>query len=396
MPLIALGNSLKPAKFAIASYLLFLGTLSRQLMKQIFLLSLIIFSCGTKRLQETPLFIDLSSDIVSLKHYIITKNNEKIIIDGLANEASWQLALFSDSFIDIEGVEIPKYDTKMKLLWDENYLYVFAQMEEPHIWGDLTLRDTIIFYNNDFEVFISPSGTTRNYGEIEINASGTVWDLLLDRPYRDKGKAINHWNLDSLKSAIHIEGSINNHSDIDSFWTVETAIPMKALMELKNKKQPLLLEEGEQWRINFSRVEWDYDIVGEVYQRKKEKNNKLQREYNWVWSNQNVINMHEPEKWGIIQFTTEVSSENITFIKDENREIKQVAYALFRQTKWGNLKALLNEKVSSIRVINVKFSDENYLNTTFYKTNFGFEYKINIPQSDKAFIINESGILKKG
>ena len=365
-------------------------------MKQIILILILflLFSCEDKRSKKPTLVIDLSSDIVIPKHYIITKTNEQIIIDGIGKESSWKQALFSDSFIDIEGVKTPKYDTKFKMLWDENYLFVYAQMEEPHVWGYLKKRDTIIYYNNDFEIFISPSGTTRNYGEIEINSLGTVWDLLLNKPYRDKGKANSNWDLDNMKSAVHIEGTLNNHSDIDSLWTIEIAIPMNALLELKNGKRSIP-KEGEQWRINFSRVEWDFDIVNETYQRKKKSDGKFQPEYNWVWSKQNVINMHEPEKWGIIQFTNETSSEKILFINDEHIFIKQVAYALFRQTKFGVLKELLKEKTGSTQVISVKYSDLDSLTSTFYKTNFGFEYKINSEQPNQTFIINETGVIKE-
>ncbi len=364
-------------------------------MKQAFslLIFILLYACTNKKLQEPSLSVDLTSDLVSPKHYIITKSKEKLLIDGIANESSWENALFSDSFIDIEGVKTPKYDTKIKMLWDEQYLYVYAKMEEPHIWGDLKQRDTVIYYNNDFEVFIAPSGTTRNYGEIEINALGTVWDLVLDKPYRDGGKANNQWNLDKLKSAIYIEGSLNDASDIDSFWTVEMAIPMNALRELKHKPRSVP-KEGEQWRVNFSRVEWDFEIINGTYQKKKEEG-KLQREYNWVWSNQKVINMHEPEKWGTIQFTNEGSAKNIAFVEDEYMQIKQVVYALYRQTRRGSLKQLLKEDVGNTRILNVKYSDKDYLQAIFYKTNFGFEYKINIPDSNQAFFINETGELRK-
>ena len=49
-------------------------------------------------------------------------------------------------------------------------LYVFAKLYENHIWGDITKRDDVIFYNNDFEVFINPNNHVFSYGEIEINA----------------------------------------------------------------------------------------------------------------------------------------------------------------------------------------------------------------------------------
>src|SRR5690606_40527589 len=62
-------------------------------------------------------------------------------------------------------------------------------LEEPHINGKLHKRDEVIYYDNDFEVFIDPKGTTHNYFEIEINALNTVFDLRLPRPYRNGGWA---------------------------------------------------------------------------------------------------------------------------------------------------------------------------------------------------------------
>jgi hypothetical protein len=364
-------------------------------MKQILplLVLLYILSCENKQQQGSLIDIDVKADIVMPKHYIITKTNEQINVDGIANENGWQSALFSDLFIDIEGIQTPKFDTKVKMLWDENYLYVFTKMAEPHIWGNLKQRDTIIYFNNDFEIFIAPSGTTRNYAEIEINALGTVWDLLLDKPYRDGGKAISYWNIDGLISAVHIDGSLNDHSDIDSYWTVEMAIPMKALIELKNKPRVLPVE-GEQWRLNFSRVEWDYDIVDGAYQRKKDNDSKYLREYNWVWSNQKTINMHQPERWGYLQFTNDATSKNIEFIEDESMHTKQVAYALYRQTKFGSLSKLLQQAAGHIQSFNVVYSAEESLKATFYKTNFGFEFKIKSLPSEQVYIINEAGVLK--
>ena len=81
------------------------------------------------------------------------------------------------------------------MLWDDKYLYIGAAMVEPHVWATLTERDAVIYHDNDFEVFIDPDGDTHLYYEIEINALGTVWDLLLVRPYRDGGPAIDAWDV---------------------------------------------------------------------------------------------------------------------------------------------------------------------------------------------------------
>jgi hypothetical protein len=349
----------------------------------------LLFTINISQGQET-LKVDVSKDLVIPKHYIVTKTTDKIDIDGLADEPSWKTALFSDKFIDIEGVKKPKYDTQVKMLWDNDYLYVYAEMKEPHIWGNLKQRDTIIYYNNDFEVFLDPSSTGIGYGEVEINALNTVWDLYLNKPYRIGGKANFEWNLNDLKSAVKIYGTLNNPNDIDSHWTVEIAIPLKPLIGLKNRPKSIP-KEGEQWRINFSRVQWDHDIVNGKYDRKK-ANGKYLREYNWVWSNQKVINMHEPEKWGFLQFTEQSTSKNIDYIEDVDLLIKQTAFALFRNTRYGDLKHLLSNSQGFTQKLEVNYSANKQTKAFFYKTNFGFEYKLS--SQNKTYIINQEGVLK--
>ena len=118
------------------------------------------------------------------------------------------------------------------MLWDDKFLYVFAKLYENHIWGDITKRDEVIYYNNDFEVFINPNDDVFSYGEIEINALGTEWDLFLNRPYRLKGKADSSWDINGLKSAVDIIGTLNDPNDLDDYWTVEIAIPLKEIEKL--------------------------------------------------------------------------------------------------------------------------------------------------------------------
>jgi hypothetical protein len=356
------------------------------------LITIFLFQCFIVSAQDYDFVLDLTDDIIELKHYIVPKTENKIIIDGQASENEWKNADFTNPFIDIEGKLVPKFNTRAKLLWDNYYLYVYAELSEPHIWATLEKKDTIIFHNNDFEIFVDPSGTGVNYFEFEINAHGTVWDLLLTKPYRVGGKAINNWNPEALISSVHIEGSLNDPSDIDSYWSIEMAIPMKALLESKIKSRTLPLE-GEQWRINFSRVQWQHEIIDGKYQRKS-KNGKLLPEYNWVWCNQKTINMHQPERWGIIQFTTQSSGKEIDFIEDKDMLIEQVAFSLFRQTRFGSLKYLNNLDVYQQKQIKVKYSEEDTLFATFAKTLSGFEYNIIIPKTNRSLNINQEGIIK--
>ncbi len=211
-----------------------------------------------------------------------------ITIDGRLDDAAWTTAPWTEDFIDIEGPAKPRprFRTRAKLLWDNNYLYIAGELEEPHVWATLTNHDAVIFQDPDFEVFIDPDGDTHNYYEFEINALNTGWDLLLDKPYQDQGKAHNEWEIPGLKTAVQVHGTLNNPSDVDSGWSVELAFPWKVLAQhARHGGHP---KEGEQWRIDFSRVEWQITTNGNKYQKVPKRS-----EDNWVWSPQGVIDMHQ-------------------------------------------------------------------------------------------------------
>ena len=124
-----------------------------------------------------------SPDIVP-KRYICYRACGPIIIDGHLNDPSWIRAPRTDLFVDIEGdlKPIPRFGTRAMMLWDDDYFYVAADLEDPDIWGVETQRDAHI-PDPDFEVFIDPDGDALNYMEMEMNALNTVWDLLLDEVY---------------------------------------------------------------------------------------------------------------------------------------------------------------------------------------------------------------------
>jgi hypothetical protein len=170
------------------------------------------------------------------------------------------------------------------MLWDDQYLYIAAEVEEPDVKASLRRHDSVIFHDNDFEVFIKPLPATESYYEFEINALNTGWDLFLNKPYNQGGTADNNWNIDGLKTAVAVQGTLNNESDKDRGWTVEIAYPLTAFRSRQQVPEPV---SGTSWRINFSRVEW---TPGNP------------KEDNWVWSPQGVINMHVPERWGYLRF----------------------------------------------------------------------------------------------
>ena len=126
------------------------------------------------------------------RSYVAHRTAGAIDIDGNLDEPSWQRADWTEPFVDIEGERrpVPSLQTRAKMLWDDEYLYIAADLEEPHVWATIAMRDATIYQENDFEVFIDPDGDTHQYYEFEINALGTEWDLLMIKPYRDGGPYI--------------------------------------------------------------------------------------------------------------------------------------------------------------------------------------------------------------
>ncbi|CAN5510082.1 carbohydrate-binding family 9-like protein [soil metagenome] len=267
------------------------------------------------------------------EHYICYQTQKPLLIDGILTDEEWDKVPWTKDFVDIEG-ELkpnPRFRTRVKMLWDDQYFYIAAELEEPHIWATLKERDTVIFQDHDFEVFIDPSGDTHNYYEFEVNALGTEWDLLLTKPYRDGGLAIYSWDIKGIKVGIDIDGTLNDPSDKDNKWTIEIALPWAVLKECApERRKP---EAGNQWRVNFSRVEWKTEINNGKYRKIiNPVTGKSYPEDNWVWSPQGIINMHYPETWGFVQFSGHKAGEGEEeFVFNENEKIKwalrQIYYA---------------------------------------------------------------------
>jgi hypothetical protein len=242
--------------------------------------------------------------------YVAVRASPPPRIDGRLDDAAWLAASWSEPFVDIEGDRRPRprFDTRVKMVWDADHFYVGAELRDPHVWGTLTDHDAVIFHDPDFEVFIDPNGDNHEYYEFEINALGTYWDLFLPKPYKDDGKPMNAWEIPGLKAAVHVDGTLNDPRDADRGWSVELAFPWRVLGE--QARRPVPPAEGDQWRVNFSRVQWPVETPDGRYRKPNGA-----REDNWVWSAQHVVDMHRPETWGYVQFTSRTAG-SVAFATD--------------------------------------------------------------------------------
>jgi hypothetical protein len=260
---------------------------------------------------------------------VVYRTASRLAIDGRLDEAAWRAAPWSEAFVDIEGPSPLPLRTRVRMLWDDERFYVAAELEEPDVWGTLTTRDSVIFADNDCEVSIDPDGDTHAYYELEVNALGTAWDLMLLQPYRDGGPAVHAWDIAGLEVGVDVRGTINRPGDKDEGWTVEIAMPWSILREAA--PQHRAPRAGEQWRVNFSRVEWDTLVKDGAYAKKlNASTGRPLPEHNWVWSPQGVIDMHVPERWGLVQFSDAIAgAATTTFFEDPNERVRWALRRLY-------------------------------------------------------------------
>jgi hypothetical protein len=265
-------------------------------------------------------------------HYTAYHVRDAIQIDGRLDEAAWRQAPRSTRYVDLVSGERALYDTRAAVMWDDENLYVGVWLEEPDVQGDLTERDAPIYMNNDAEVFIAGKDT---YYEFEINSLGTIYEVFfiwndayekggyskvpelsrqndLVRDFNGvglhnhpRGKRVGSWAWDfpGSKSAVWVDGTLNNSKDRDRGWTVELAFPWKGMELLaRGDNRALPPQDGDTWRMDLSRFN--------QYQEAPPARDSG----GWALSTHRVWDSHVPECFPYIHFSTRDVS---TVVKSE-------------------------------------------------------------------------------
>jgi hypothetical protein len=327
------------------------------------------------------------------EQYVCYRTSEPLDIDGEFDEDDWQNALRTKYFVDIEGdlKPRPRFWTYVKMLWDDKYLYIAAELQEPHIWATIEERDAKIYQDNAFEVFIDPDGNTHAYYELEINAFGTFWDLFLTKPYRDGGQMINSWDIYGLESAASMDGTINDPSDIDSHWRVELALPWKVLGEATLQSSPP--QDGDFWRINFFRVVWPLENIGGKYQKfKNRKTGKPAPPLYGTWSPIGVYNAHYPEMWGYVHFSNTIAGDGVSeYTLPASEQIKWV----LRQVYYAQQNFRLKNKKFAEKLSDLKFKNSSDYTIQLSTTMNLFESSVVDTTTGQTWHIRDDGLIWK-
>jgi hypothetical protein len=259
-----------------------------------------------------------------IAHYTAYRVDESIKIDGRLDELCWLRAPRSPRFVDMITGKRAIHDTRAAVLWDEKNLYVGFWIEEPHVTANLTERDSLIYTNNDVEVFIAGKDA---YYEFEINALNTIyevffiWEEAYERsgysklpefqrnvpqaqPFNGVGFA-NHprggrlgffgWDFPGIQTAVQVDGTLNDESDRDRGWTVELAFPWAGMKPLTlGDHRSIPPKDGDIWRMDFSRFN--------QYKEAPPANDSG----GWTWSAHGAWDSHIPECFPFIHFSSQL------------------------------------------------------------------------------------------
>jgi hypothetical protein len=257
-------------------------------------------------------------------HYTCYRTAGPLTIDGKLDEPSWQLAPRSCRFVDIVTGKPAWFDTRVAILWDDDYLYFGFAAEEPNVWATLTARDSRIYEDNDLEVFIAGDDA---YYEFEINALNTIYEVFwiwkdifhpgnqyFGRPefnpaahptmeisgigghvhLRGERWGFLDWDCPGLRHAVHVEGILNQRAGTDKGWSAELAFPWKG-MELLADGRSLPPQDGDMWRIDCSR-----------FQQVSPDGTRLDPSAGWTWNRHGHYDSHIPETFTHVHFSTQI------------------------------------------------------------------------------------------
>jgi hypothetical protein len=187
------------------------------------------------------------------KGYVIHQAGEPITIDGRADEAAWQRAPESPVFVAAEGSPEIQGATRGRLLWDDQHLYVFVTAQDKDVSSQYKNQDEALWKEDVIELFIDADRNRRGYVELQVNPNNAqldAWFMTTRASASDMA-----WTA-KMKSAVTVNGTLNQRDDQDTGWDVEIAIPLEAVkgaqttMEVNIPPRP-----GDTWRLNVVRVD---------------------------------------------------------------------------------------------------------------------------------------------
>src|SRR6185436_4163332 len=78
--------------------------------------------------------------------YVSVRASSAPSIDGRLDDPAWRDAAWSDDFVDMaDPSAAPAPRTRLKMIWDDQRLYIGAEIADPHVWAEMTVHDSPLY-----------------------------------------------------------------------------------------------------------------------------------------------------------------------------------------------------------------------------------------------------------
>ena len=186
--------------------------------------------------------------------YTVHKIDREIEIGSSFNDSIWDKAE-PTAWYKAGTLEQPVSKTEAGLLWSDNYIYVTYKAYDKDIFSYFTQRDSHTYFEDVLEFFFKTDPNNLPYYNFEINALNTVYDSYQPKQnFAGGDHRWSKWDCKGLKSAVLIDGEINNPQVIDNYWMLQMAIPFCDI-EIAGKSKP---DINDMWAFMLSR--YDYSV----------------------------------------------------------------------------------------------------------------------------------------
>lgn len=241
-------------------------------------------------------YFNKKREIEDLVFEILPAKEKDLQIDGKIDEAAWTNA--PSVFMVPWNADKAAVKTKVSGLWDEKYLYLAIDCEEPETSKFSAVQrkndDELIWQDASVEIFLNFSEDRKTYYQLIVNPFGSFSDQQLIIDNEDKKTWDWKWNSNAI---------VKTRIETNKGWTAEIKIPLSSFKDIK-------FADGSRFTVNFTRS------------RNLKNVSKEENQY-YTWSPFLKVGFHDLERFGTLQFSQK-KTEDGSIIKNGNfNELKK-------------------------------------------------------------------------
>lgn len=182
--------------------------------------------------------------------YIVHRASGPISMDGKDHPMEWRNAMTIKNFTVPVTLTPAKQRTDVKMLWDDENLYIWFLADDEDLRGTLKGKTAALWSEDVVEVFLAPDFAHGTSYELELAPTNELLALQISK---EKGEPIQqraNWN-HHITTSMEIAGTLNNPADKDKFYRGIIKVPFKDLTFAGNKAPAA----GDAWRFISARCD---------------------------------------------------------------------------------------------------------------------------------------------